>query len=225
MDVKIASTERDSFRRVRKTLFPRTHRLRTARIRFPPDIPQRKQHFSCLRQMPVRQTQSGNHRTGPLSRRRTGQRTLFLRGGRRAVPTLAAEHLPGSSRRHRLADSHERQPRPLGRTGRAATQCRADGPGARSGLPRRTRLGKLSPMRSCGPSHSASKASFTCCGEVTPSAKAPSPIPSATASSKPSIPPRCRPTGDFSAANTFPGPTNICKASERHRFCGKHNNF
>ena len=85
--------------------------------------------------------------------------------------------------------------------------------------------GKLSPMRSCGPSHSASKASFTCCGEVTPSAKAPSPIPSATASSKPSIPPRCRPTGDFSAANTFPGPTNICKASERHRFCGKHNNF
>lgn len=61
--------------------------------------------------------------------------------------------------------------------------------------------------------------------EVTPSAKAPSPIPSATASSKPSIPPRCRPTGDFSAANTFPGPTNICKASERHRFCGKHNNF
>ena len=76
-----------------------------------------------------------------------------------------------------------------------------------------------------GPSHSASKASFTCCGEVTPSAKAPSPIPSATASSKPSIPPRCRPTGDFSAANTFPGPTNICKASERHRFCGKHNNF
>ena len=46
-----------------------------------------------------------------------------------------------------------------------------------------------------------------------------------TASSKPSIPPRCRPTGDFSAANTFPGPTNICKASERHRFCGKHNNF
>ena len=44
---------------------------------------------------------------------------------------------------HRLADSHERQPRPLGRTGRAATQCRADGPGARSGLPRRTRLGNF----------------------------------------------------------------------------------
>ena len=40
-------------------------------------------------------------------------------------------------------DSHERQPRPLGRTGRAATQCRADGPGARSGLPRRTRLGNF----------------------------------------------------------------------------------
>ena len=50
-------------------------------------------------------------------------------------------------------------------------------------------------------------------------------LSTATASSKPSIPPRCRPTGDFSAANTFPGPTNICKASERHRFCGKHNNF
>ena len=33
--------------------------------------------------------------------------------------------------------------RPLGRTGRAATQCRADGPGARSGLPRRTRLGNF----------------------------------------------------------------------------------
>ena len=94
-----------------------------------------------------------------------------------------------------------------------------------SPIPTQDTAGKLSPMRSCGPSHSASKASFTCCGEVTPSAKAPSPIPSATASSKPSIPPRCRPTGDFSAANTFPGPTNICKASERHRFCGKHNNF
>lgn len=141
--LKSLRTGKRFFPKSSKTLFPRTHRLRTARIRFPPDIPQRKQHFSCLRQMPVRQTQSGNHRTGPLSRRRTGQRTLFLRGGRRAVPTLAAEHLPGSSRRHRLADSHERQPRPLGRTGRAATQCRADGPGARSGLPRRTRLGNF----------------------------------------------------------------------------------
>ena len=40
-------------------------------------------------------------------------------------------------------DTGQRQPRPLGRTGRAATQCRADGPGARSGLPRRTRLGNF----------------------------------------------------------------------------------
>ena len=37
----------------------------------------------------------------------------------------------------------DRQSRPVGRTGRAATQCRADGPGARSGLPRRTRLGNF----------------------------------------------------------------------------------
>ena len=42
-----------------------------------------------------------------------------------------------------VADPPDGQPRPLGRTGRAATQCRADGPGARSGLPRRTRLGNF----------------------------------------------------------------------------------
>lgn len=222
--LKSLRTGKRFFPKSSKTLFPRTHRLRTARIRFPPDIPQRKQHFSCLRQMPVRQTQSGNHRTGPYHGEGQANGLCFsVADGVPFPPSLqnifqevaddTGSPIPTSGNLDRWAEQGVLLLN-------AVLTVRAHEAASHAGHGWETFTDAV--VRAIA---QRKQGIVYMLWEVTPSAKAPSPIPSATASSKPSIPPRCRPTGDFSAANTFPGPTNICKASERHRFCGKHNNF
>ena len=69
----------------------------------------------------------------------------------------------------------DRQPRPVGRTGRPAAQFGTDRAGPSGRFARRTRVGNASPMPSSVPSPSAKRGSSTCSGAVTPSAKALSP--------------------------------------------------
>lgn len=93
--------------------------------------------------MSARLAEGGHHRTGSLPRRRTGQRPLLLRERRHSLPALAPQHLQGDPRRHGGADSRQRQPRPLGRAGRAAAQLGADRPCPLRRLARRQGLGDL----------------------------------------------------------------------------------
>ena len=64
--------ERAARSRIRKTLLRRPHAVRTAGIRHAAHLSARQQHLPRLRQMPVRQAESGHHRsdrpTGSASR-------------------------------------------------------------------------------------------------------------------------------------------------------------
>ena len=73
--------------------------------------------------------------------------------------------------------------------------------------------GKLSPMRSCGPSHSASKASFTCCGKLRPAQRRHRRSPAQLhPQSRPSLPAVGLP-GIFRQQTLFPGQ----RISAKHR--------
>ena len=223
MDVKIAPDWKELLApELRKTLLHRPHAVRTAGIRHAAHLSARQQHLPRLRQMPVRQAESGHHRSGPLPRSRTGQRTLLLGRRRRAVPALAAEYLQGGRRRHRNTPSRDGQPRPLGRAGRTAAERRADRPRTRSGVARRPRLGNLHRRRGTHDLRTQTGHRLHALGAVTPRRKAPSPIRSGTSFSRPYTRRRSRSTADSSVAATSRAPTNISAASARSRSCGNN---
>ena len=144
MNVKIAPRlARTAGSRIRKTLLRATRRLRSQRIRHTAHLSARQQHLPRLRQVPVRETQSGHHRPRPLSRRGAGQRTLFFGERRYSLSPVVAEHLSGDIDRHRYARSFDRQSRPVGRTGRPAAQFGTDRAGPSGRFARRTRVGNL----------------------------------------------------------------------------------
>ena len=87
---------------------------------------------------------------GPLSRRRAGQRPVFLCKRRGAVSAVAGQYFPGGERRYGDAGSAERQPRPLGRTGCVAVERRVDGARPRGDFACRKRVGAVYRCRRTG---------------------------------------------------------------------------
>lgn len=222
MDVKIAPDWKEPARsRIRKPYFADLTQFVRQEYATRRIYPRGSNIFRAFDKCPFDKPESGHHRSGPLPRSRTGQRTLLLGRRRRAVPALAAEYLQGGRRRHRNA------PPATGNLDRWAEQgvlllnavltVRAHEAASHAGRGWETFTDAV--VRTI--SERKQGIVYMLWGSYAQK-KAPSPIRSGTSFSRPYTRRRSRSTADSSVAATSRAPTNISAASARSRSCGNN---
>ena len=137
-------------------------------------------------------------------RRGAGQRTLFFGERRYSLSPVVAEYLSGDIDRHRYARSFDRQPRPVGRTGRPAAQFGTDRAGPSGRFARRTRVGNLHRCRRPYHRRAQNGDRLHALGQLRPAQRR-----YRQPAEQLHTPLRFRSTADSSAAGTSRRPTNI----------------